>query len=100
MAQTLLLLLLLTAVVISSVFPCFDEQALKASFQLTLEVPTSYEETEMASNTPLLRCSLLTKEAGLQSCVFEKTPRASTYQVHKHTSPTAVNSLSTPSSWC
>lgn len=54
-------------------FPCIDEPAAKATFDLTLDVPAG--ETTL-SNTPIKSQK---KTGGRQSIVFETTPKMSAY---------------------
>ena len=55
-------------------FPCWDEPACKATFQLTLNIP---RELVAVSNTPILEQAGL--DAGYQSIMFARTPVMSTY---------------------
>ena len=55
-------------------FPCWDEPACKATFQLTLNIP---REMVAVSNTPILEQAGL--DAGYQSIMFARTPIMSTY---------------------
>uniref|UniRef100_A0A6A7G5G9 Aminopeptidase n=3 Tax=Hirondellea gigas TaxID=1518452 RepID=A0A6A7G5G9_9CRUS len=57
-------------------FPCWDEPAIKAVFQLTLNVPSNLRAI---SNTPILDESTLKDERKLVK--FDKTPIMSTYLV-------------------
>ena len=55
-------------------FPCWDEPAVKATFQVTLVVPT---ELTAISNTPVV--NELPLEGGTKAVQFAATPRMSTY---------------------
>ena len=55
-------------------FPCWDEPACKATFQLTLNIPT---DMVAVSNTPILEQAGL--DAGFKSIMFGRTPIMSTY---------------------
>ena len=55
-------------------FPCWDEPACKATFQLTLNIPASMVAV---SNTPILEQAGL--DAGFKSVMFARTPIMSTY---------------------
>ena len=55
-------------------FPCWDEPACKATFQLTLNIPTNMVAV---SNTPILEQAGL--DAGFKSIMFARTPIMSTY---------------------
>ncbi|MCY4366710.1 MAG: M1 family metallopeptidase [Chloroflexi bacterium] len=55
-------------------FPCWDEPACKATFQLTLNIPASMVAV---SNTPILEQAGL--DAGFKSIMFGRTPIMSTY---------------------
>ena len=55
-------------------FPCWDEPACKATFQLTLNIPASMVAV---SNTPILEQAGL--DAGFKSVMFGRTPIMSTY---------------------
>ena len=55
-------------------FPCWDEPACKATFQLTLNIPA---EMVAVSNTPILEQAGL--DAGYKSIMFGRTPIMSTY---------------------
>ena len=54
--------------------PCWDEPAIKASFEVTLVVPT---ELEAISNMPI--AGVESASAGRKAVTFERTPRMSTY---------------------
>ena len=54
-------------------FPCIDEPAAKAVFELTL---TTDENDEVLSNMPMLK---QTADAGFKTVSFEPTPRMSVY---------------------
>ena len=55
-------------------FPCWDEPACKATFQLTLNIPANLVAV---SNTPILEQAGL--DAGYKSVMFHRTPVMSTY---------------------
>ena len=55
-------------------FPCWDEPARKATFQLTLNIPA---DQVAVSNTPILETAGL--DAGFKSVMFHRTPIMSTY---------------------
>ena len=55
-------------------FPCWDEPACKATFQLTLNIPANMVAV---SNTPILEQAGL--DAGFKSIMFHRTPIMSTY---------------------
>ncbi len=55
-------------------FPCWDEPACKATFQLTLNIPANMVAV---SNTPILEQAGL--DAGFKSVMFHRTPIMSTY---------------------
>ena len=55
-------------------FPCWDEPACKATFQVTLNIPRSMVAV---SNTPVIDQAGL--DAGYQSIMFARTPVMSTY---------------------
>ena len=55
-------------------FPCWDEPACKATFQLTLNIPA---HLDAVSNTPILEQAGL--DAGFKSIMFGRTPIMSTY---------------------
>ena len=55
-------------------FPCWDEPALKARFQLTLSIPS---DLVAVSNMPLV--SETSDSTGLSTKVFDETPEMSTY---------------------
>ena len=55
-------------------FPCWDEPACKATFQLTLNIPA---DMVAVSNTPILEQAGL--DAGFKSVMFHRTPIMSTY---------------------
>ena len=55
-------------------FPCWDEPACKATFQLTLNIPANMVAV---SNTPILEQAGL--DAGFKSIMFGRTPIMSTY---------------------
>ncbi len=55
-------------------FPCWDEPACKATFQLTLNIPANMVAV---SNTPILEQAGL--DAGFKSIMFARTPIMSTY---------------------
>ena len=55
-------------------FPCWDEPACKATFQLTLNIPS---DMVAVSNTPILEQAGL--DAGFKSIMFGRTPIMSTY---------------------
>jgi puromycin-sensitive aminopeptidase len=55
-------------------FPCWDEPACKATFQLTLNIPANLVAV---SNTPILEQAGL--DAGFKSVMFNRTPIMSTY---------------------
>ena len=55
-------------------FPCWDEPACKATFQLTLNIPA---DMVAVSNTPILEQAGL--DAGFKSIMFGRTPIMSTY---------------------
>ena len=55
-------------------FPCWDEPACKATFQLTLNIPANMVAV---SNTPLIQQAGL--DAGYKSIMFGRTPIMSTY---------------------
>ena len=55
-------------------FPCWDEPACKATFQLTLNIPA---DMVAVSNTPLIQQAGL--DAGYKSIMFGRTPIMSTY---------------------
>ena len=55
--------------------PCWDEPAVKASFQVTLNIP---EEMQAVSNTPIIE-ERPGGAAGTKTLVFDKTPVMSTY---------------------
>ena len=55
-------------------FPCWDEPACKATFQLTLNIPTSMVAV---SNTPIIEQAGL--DSGFKSIMFGRTPVMSTY---------------------
>ncbi len=55
-------------------FPCWDEPACKATFQLTLNIPA---DMVAVSNTPILEQAGL--DAGFKSVMFNRTPIMSTY---------------------
>ena len=55
-------------------FPCWDEPACKATFQLTLNIPA---DMVAVSNTPILEQAGL--DAGFKSVMFGRTPVMSTY---------------------
>lgn len=71
-------------------FPCIDEPAAKAVFELTL---TTDEDDEVLSNMPMLK---QTADAGFKTVSFEPTPRMSVYLlawvVGKFHGKTIVNS--------
>ena len=54
--------------------PCWDEPAIKASFEVTLVVPA---ELEAISNMPI--AGVESASAGRKAVIFERTPRMSTY---------------------
>ena len=54
--------------------PCWDEPAVKASFQVTLNIP---QDMQAVSNTPIIEERL--GGDGLKTLVFDKTPVMSTY---------------------
>ena len=55
-------------------FPCWDEPACKATFQLTLNIPANMVAV---SNTPVIQQAGL--DAGYKSVMFARTPIMSTY---------------------
>ena len=55
-------------------FPCWDEPACKATFQLTLNIPANMVTV---SNTPIIQQAGL--DAGYKSVMFGRTPIMSTY---------------------
>ena len=55
-------------------FPCWDEPSCKATFQLTLNIPT---QMVAVSNTPIIDQAGL--DAGYKSIMFARTPVMSTY---------------------
>ena len=55
-------------------FPCWDEPAHKASFEVTLVIPA---DLEAVSNTPIIEETIV--EPGLKSLRFGETPVMSTY---------------------
>ena len=54
--------------------PCWDEPAVKASFQVTLNIP---QDMQAVSNTPIIEERH--GDDGLKTLVFDKTPVMSTY---------------------
>lgn len=58
-------------------FPCFDEPGLKATFGISMTVPSGYHAL---SNMPIKETSDAPQE-GWKSFVFEKTIRMSTYLI-------------------
>ena len=56
-------------------FPCFDEPNLKASFDLTIEIP---DDQTALSNMPEIE-SMKGSKSGLKVVSFERTPKMSTY---------------------
>ncbi len=54
--------------------PCWDEPAVKSTFQVTLNIP---EDMQAVSNTPIIEQR--TGGDGLKTLVFDKTPIMSTY---------------------
>ncbi|KAI3425682.1 Aminopeptidase [Psidium guajava] len=56
-------------------FPCWDEPALKATFQITLDVPP---EVTALSNMPILKEKL---DGNIRTVYFEESPMMSTYLV-------------------
>lgn len=64
-------------------FPCFDDPALKATFELTIEVPN---HLCVLSNMPTASETISEGPIGkLRKHTFEETPKMSTY-VRAHTS--------------
>lgn len=57
-------------------FPCFDEPNLKATFELSLEIP---EDITALSNMPEKNVHVLCKRHGYRTVNFERTPKMSTY---------------------
>ena len=62
-------------------FPCFDEPALKASFELSIEIP---DDQTALSNNPVTNITLTSRSGGTEGwkwkvVTFEKTPVMSTY---------------------
>ena len=55
-------------------FPCWDEPSCKATFQLTLNIPT---QMVAVSNTPIIDTAGL--DSGYKSIMFARTPVMSTY---------------------
>ncbi len=55
--------------------PCWDEPAVKATFQVTLNIPA---EMEAVSNTPIIQ-DTAGPTAGTRTVVFDQTPVMSTY---------------------
>ena len=55
-------------------FPCWDEPSCKATFQLTLNIPT---QMVAVSNTPIIDTAGL--DSGYKSMMFARTPVMSTY---------------------
>ncbi|KAF2232098.1 hypothetical protein EV356DRAFT_505714 [Viridothelium virens] len=58
------------------VFPCWDEPNLKATFDVTIELP---EDQIALSNMPEKSSTRSTKKAGYKEVKFERTPVMSTY---------------------
>ena len=56
-------------------FPCFDEPNLKASFDVSIEIP---DDLTALSNMPEIG-SLKSTKPGFKTVSFEKTPKMSTY---------------------
>ncbi|GBG27903.1 Aminopeptidase M1 [Hondaea fermentalgiana] len=56
-------------------FPCFDDPALKAVFELTVTAPA---DRLCISNTPVVETNTV-QEAGTKLCRFAPTPKMSTY---------------------
>ena len=54
--------------------PCWDEPSIKATFSITMIVPS---ELEAVSNMPVVSCTHIA--GGLKRVVFDKTPVMSTY---------------------